>query len=350
MSIYAMAFVARKTVPVALALATIGMASGPVLANDTQAAVGIGGLVFERNDRIVMDSEDLFLSQDQVRVRYTYRNASSQPQTVTIAFPLPEVPVGGADWDPSEVVIPDWRELGMKTLVDGRPVALTRIDVARVRGRDVTARLRQLGWPVRFWEAEEFDARLSRLSPKERKAFLAEGLVAALGGGDDGLRPGWTVATSFVRSQTFQPGVPVTVEHSYVPSLGGSVGTMLDREWRKEAMAGPGGYLARYCVDGDFLAGYDRKRNLPDGQPNPALWPSEKWLSYILSTGANWRGPIGRFHLTVDKGSATSLVSLCMDGIRKTGPTRFEVTKTQFEPRRDIDVLIVDFIKQDVSP
>ena len=45
----------------------------------------------------------------------------------------------------------------------------------------------------------------------------------------------------------------------------------------------------------------------------------------------------------VDKGSTENLVSFCMNGVTKIGPTRFEVVKTDFEPTRDLDILIVKF-------
>lgn len=55
------------------------------------------------------------------------------------------------------------------------------------------------------------------------------------------------------------------------------------------------------------------------------------------------RGPIRDFRLVIDKGKAGSLVSFCMDGVRKISPTQFEVRKTNFEPRRDLPVLIAEF-------
>ena len=63
----------------------------------------------------------------------------------------------------------------------------------------------------------------------------------------------------------------------------------------------------------------------------------------MLSTGANWQGPIKHFRLVVDKGEPGHLVSFCMDGVKKISPTQFEVVKTNFEPARDLDVLIVRF-------
>ena len=67
----------------------------------------------------------------------------------------------------------------------------------------------------------------------------------------------------------------------------------------------------------------------------------ERRIAYVLTTGANWAGPIGDFHLTVDKGAPDSLVSFCADGVKKIGPTLFEVRHANFTPTRDLHVLIL---------
>ena len=36
-----------------------------------------------------------------------------------------------------------------------------------------------------------------------------------------------------------------------------------------------------------------------------------------------------------------------MNGVNKIGPTQFEVVKTDFEPSRDLDVLILSFHRYD---
>ena len=58
-------------------------------------------------------------------------------------------------------------------------------------------------------------------------------------------------------------------------------------------------------------------------------------------TGANWAGPIGDYRLTVDKGRPDALVSFCETGVKKIGPTTFEVRRQNFMPTRDIDIMIV---------
>ena len=61
----------------------------------------------------------------------------------------------------------------------------------------------------------------------------------------------------------------------------------------------------------------------------------------MCSPGAKWARPIGRFRLVVDKGEPGNLVSFCESGVRKIGPTRYEVVHRNWRPARDLHVLIV---------
>jgi Domain of unknown function (DUF4424) len=94
-----------------------------------------------------------------------------------------------------------------------------------------------------------------------------------------------------------------------------------------------------YCTDGAFTSAVQsiyRKANAP----NAKLGAFEEYLSYVITSGANWAGPIGTFRLVVDKGDST-LVSFCGDGVRKIGPTSFEMIAKDYTPKRDIDVLFI---------
>jgi hypothetical protein len=65
-------------------------------------------------------------------------------------------------------------------------------------------------------------------------------------------------------------------------------------------------------------------------------------VEYILTTGANWKGPIGDFHLTIDKERPDAVLSLCMSGLKKTGATTFEVRRTNFTPKEDIRFVVFE--------
>jgi len=97
-------------------------------------------------------------------------------------------------------------------------------------------------------------------------------------------------------------------------------------------------YANKYCVDSGFMSAV-RKRAATETDDGGHY--SERWLSYVLSTGANWLGPIGSFRLIVDKGSTDNLVSFCGEGVTKTGPTTFEMDLDGFVPERDLDVLFI---------
>ena len=100
-------------------------------------------------------------------------------------------------------------------------------------------------------------------------------------------------------------------------------------------------YRETYCTDGPFTSAAQslyRKANAH----NPKVRASEKYLSYVITSGANWAGPIGTFRLIVDKGDPQTLVSFCGDGIKKIGPTTFEMTAKNYTPRRDIDLLFIE--------
>jgi hypothetical protein len=99
------------------------------------------------------------------------------------------------------------------------------------------------------------------------------------------------------------------------------------------------GYRRKYCMDRDFIASAERVRRATKTQFGAPF--SEQRISYILSSGGNWSRPIGDFRLVVDKGDASSLVSFCGEGVRKIGPTLFEMRRTNFTPKSDLNVLIL---------
>lgn len=321
------------------ALAVLGLAA-PLHANDSEAAVGLGGIELVRNETVSMDSEDLYLSAKEVRVRYRYTNHAARPVELTIAFPLPVLRAADAA-SYGDQAIPDFSALDFHTEVDGRPVKLEMVRRAEIKGRDVTQRVTALGWRVDWIDGTGEEPDFVRvLSPAQRKTYLQEGLLTAVPDlGEGVVLPAWDVATLITRKQVFPAHASVTVTHRYKPMLGGSVGGGLEPGFRESDPE----HVRQYCVDQPFLATFDRKlatqrRTAPD-----TMAYSETWLSYILSSGRNWKGPIGDFRLVVDKGRADSLVSFCMDGAKKITPTQFEVHRINFEPEGDLDVLIIDW-------
>jgi hypothetical protein len=73
---------------------------------------------------------------------------------------------------------------------------------------------------------------------------------------------------------------------------------------------------------------------------NEVLWGSI--TDYILSTANTWKGPIGQFHLTLDKLDPNAVLTLCWKGaLKKTGPTTFEFSARNFAPAQDIHLAVL---------
>ena len=307
--------------------------AAPAAANDSTAENGAGGLVLTRSESIDMVSEDLFVSADRVRVRYVFRNRSPADVRVTVAFPLPDRDLSIEQH--SDVAFPS----DFATRVDGTPVAMRVERKALLKGRDVTASLSAVKIPV---SGEDIGKALDALPQAQGQRLERLGLAGideydAGKGMERHLYPLWTVKETWYWEQNFPAGRDLRVEHDYRPGTGGSVGTPLaDRDFRKSNEGRQ--MIAHYCADAAFLAGLDRMGKA--ASPEYPILPEQR-VSYILTTGANWRAPIGDFRLVVDKGAAENLVSFCGSFVRKISPTRFEMRRADWRPDKDLHVLIV---------
>lgn len=332
-----------KPLPALLAAACLALlAPSGARANDSMAEVAIGGLVLTESPDIALDREDLYLSQDEVRVDYRFTNTSSRDIEALVAFPLPDQDYGD-DSQPSYIYK---KELGFHTTVDGKPVAYDLVEQAIIDGRNVDREIAAFGLSA-SQDYDAFNAAVRRLSPGQQEKAKSLGLIRTndLTGADLAWLPGWKTRTLVTRTQLFPAGRTVAVKHRYKPLAGGSVGGALTPGARtKETLAE---YESAYCVDPPWLSAFDRAydkwRNPDNEYSNPY---EEIWLRYVLSSGANWKGPIKEFRLVVDKGKTTNLVSFCADGVRKIAPTQFEVRKTNFEPSDDLRILIVRWFKE----
>lgn len=314
-------------------------AAGPALANDSTAELGAGGLVYVTTEAIAMTSEDLFISMDEVRVRYTFENKSDRDVTTLVAFPMPDIK-GSLDFMEAVPVDDPVNFLGFRTTVDGKPVEAKVQQRVSALGIDQTEFLTGLGIPL----APQLDATraaLDKLPQDQWQGLIDRGIAIpdefdAGKGWEKHLAPNWMLSTAFYWEQVFPAGKTVIVEHSYRPSVGTTAGTSVAQpefgtsDWDKQ-------YKDRFCIEDSFIKGA-RKAAAGRAEDDYLM---EFRIEYILKTAANWAGAIDRFHVTIDKGKPGNLVSFCGTGVKKTGPTTFEMSAENFYPERDLDILIL---------
>jgi hypothetical protein len=329
---------AAATGALALALAAV---SPPAQANDSSAELTTGGLVLTKHPDIEMRSEDLFISAKQVRVRYRFANTGAKPVTILVAFPMPDITIEGED-DIISIPTQDPRNiLGFVTTVDGKPVVARVEQKAFAKGVDQTAYLTSLHIPLAPHLAASNKV-LDALPPEKRDQIIARGLGQIMEfdqgkGWERHLYATWTLKTTYFWRQTFPAGKEIVVEHRYKPSVGESAGT----GWGSTYYEAEPEYAARrthYCIDDDFIAPI--KASMRAAKADFPQF-TEQRIEYILTTGANWKAPIGDFRMVIDKGEPTNLVSFCGEGVKKISPTQFEVRHSNYTPTQEVSVVIL---------
>jgi hypothetical protein len=204
---------------------------------------------------------------------------------------------------------------------------------------DYTKLLQKLGIPLAPHLAATGQA-LDRL-PADKQAEVVKQKLAGIDEYDAGkgmekhLAPRWTLRTSYHWQQTFPANAETLIDHDYRPSVGQTVGTSVGGDFPSEQVDI---YKKKYCLDRDFIESAARVRRAAKADYPPF---TEERVEYILSTGANWSGPIRDFRLVVDKGAPDNLVSFCGEGLKKIAPTQFEMKKTNFTPKGNFAVLIL---------
>lgn len=331
----------NRSVSLLLAMLSAIVPIAQVLANDTMAELKTGGLSYLQSPDIAMEQEDLFISATEVRVDYVFHNTSDRDVEGVVAFPMPDI-TGGPDGD----MALDDREsdnfLGFSVTQDGKPISPTLQQRVTATGVDWTEALVAAKVPMMPF-SEKTIAALKDLPDATKALWLSRGLVYvdsydAGKGWQNDLTPLWTLRSVYWWNTRFPAGQRVKVSHRYKPSVGGTVAMTFIADGKPTDRAAE--YRQRYCTDADFLNTAMKLEKAAAAGSGSNY--TESWISYILTTGANWHGPIGRFTLTVDKGNQKNFISFCGKDVKKIGPTTFQMKAEEFSPERDLDILILN--------
>jgi hypothetical protein len=306
------------------------------LADDSSAMLSAGGIVFTDTTPVRMAAEDLSVGPRAVKIRFAFVNDTAKDVQTVVAFPLPDIdtaqfwgsPIGTLTADPRNFV-------GFKATVDGKAVPFAIEQRAIFKGKDVTAIVTAAGLPVNVVAAEGY-RKLDALTPAEHKKLMDAGIVE--GDGVNEFVPQWQVRTRFYWTQKFPARKTVVIEHSYQPVTGQSFFSPADMK-RTDKYDG-----IDYCFDESvWAAAKSLSRGARANRPDDNGYVTAYQTGYILMTAKNWKGPIGRFHLTLDKLKPGNVLSLCWDGaLKKTGAATFEFTRKNFTPTRDIRLLVLE--------
>ncbi|MGN6937340.1 DUF4424 family protein [Neisseria sp. P0012.S006] len=307
------------------ALILLLLLTGAAHANDSMGTVSTSGIKYLKNPHIDMQSEDLHISEKQIRVHYKFKNTTAKDITETVLFPLPIVPAATvSDFADTKGLVDSFR-----IYADGKPVrpqAHVRAYFERRNGSlvDVTADLKKCGLSdqelMHPWTKKQDGEKIGSKIGACRSAKVQSMLPKQT----DEL-PDWSSQIIYSWKQTFKANSVTEIKHQYTPLVGGS---FLPSLKAKDSKA----FIDEYCMDENFLKNF---KNVKGGSK------VYHHLGYVLTTGANWAKPIGKFTLTIDR-EPNTVLSLCWDkSLRKVGQNRFQAVKENFLPKKDLDIIFV---------
>lgn len=297
-----------KIVVAGLLTASI-FASQQSFANDSSIGDDNGTITFISQPNISMDKEALFISEEKITVDYVFTNSSQKDLVVPIAFPMPPMYFGSSDH--GEIT-------DFKLWVDGKPIKTERKLVILLDDKtDVSKKVTEAGWSEQELIDYIGDGFVENAPPKGNKPLPKAWF-------DKSGAPLFTLNEYFIWQQKFPAGKPVSIKHSYSPSISTGVPQPLSYLVADYAQA--------TCLDKSTQAEM-KKREREYGL-------SWAYVSYILMTANNWQGAIKDFKLTVKKKNAKDLVSFCFEGdLKKVDPLTFEFHQQNFKPTNDLNLL-----------
>lgn len=302
-----------------------------VAANDSSATLGAGGIELTATNDIALLREDLRISAETITVRYEFKNVADHDVTTTVAFPLPEIDLAELSEVPVDPQTDDPRNFVDFTVsVDGQAIAPQLDARALLKDSDITDLLLAKKLKLLFFDKDFYPALLG-LPAVERQELTARGI--AVYDEYDNVYPQWRVRGAFHWQQTFPAGKTVVIEHRYKPVVGQFFVSRYSLE---------GDELAAWCVDDGTRRAIEKRikdRSTTADQEGLLI---ARAVDYILTTANNWRGPIAKFTLTIDKSDTKRLLTLCLDGLHKTAPTTFVFERTDFVPDSDLKLLFLE--------
>jgi len=340
---------------VIIVIALIGSYSS-VHADDSIARVGVGGITFLKSTDIRMVKESLKISPSNVYVKYHFLNESNKDILTTVAFPLPAYEFDSNTSESYESKIP---LMSFSIMIDGNEVETTKtrrallikhivekegkhIIVKEIIDRDITKELKAAGLSdAQIFESfgdSDYDQKAGIVRNRLNKKQIVK--LKKIGALDSDNFPSWEVAATVHWKQLFPAKKEIEVEHTYTPFVGGSYTYINNGQPSFEYL----GNSDEVCLTKETRKEINQKAQKLIGTSKSdieGVQISLDEVEFILSTGRNWKGPIGEFTLSIEKNFPDQIVSTCFPGKPKiVNQTTIEYSQTNYITQ---DKLVVYF-------
>lgn len=300
------------------------LAVAPARAGDKQREGPTGGLIFLNHPALVVDRLDLTISPDEIKAAYSVRNSSPKPLTLVVTFPLPDIDAGAGNVHSMALAAPQSSNfVAASILADGVSVPLEIEQRALIAGLDAKPLLVATLLPIEPYvpRTVEFIARL----PNAAKRMLVENGILRDEG--DHSVPNWNLKSTAHWKQAFAPMRTTDISLSYRPLAASA-------KFSPELFAN---LKTSHCVE--LAKEIELTRRVSANRGDVRF----RWLTYQLTSGSGLlTHPIGRYRLKVVVPSFDTLLLTCRKGLRRLGPTVYELIDDKFYPDDDLQLLFID--------
>jgi hypothetical protein len=324
--------------------------SSSVFSNDGFGELGVGGIILDKSQDIVMKSEVLDISYSEISVAYEFENETNKSVSTKISFPLPSY---GAMPAPSGV-LHRGQPSGFEVLVNGEKLPYKTVVRAFKNKRDITEILLSAGltyadivaMPFRVDNPKEdfltHGINKNILSDKQIKILDENALLdtyssvsSSENSGVDIKLPNWDIEVVYVWEYTFKPKSITKVSHKYIPFISSGA-------WSEYSPVSASEFIENYCADEKVINKLNKNYNAGIGL-SAYNGISGTQLEYILKTANSWKGKIKEFTLRLHKGNKSEFIALCFPGeFKKINDLTLEVKLFDFSPTQDLKVMFMN--------
>lgn len=339
-------------------------------ANDSAASIGAGGIQFEKTKGLVMEKENLFISKDLVKVAYVFKNITDKDIMIEVFFPLPvQSDVSAQDsWDKEILadMVSSTKRINpehdtsqylerapfnnFSLMVNGQKRPFKTQTRALQKGEDITSLFKKNNLPISpvlatcAYAMDEHDDKAcgKRLKRYKELALLSPNNKVL-----------WEKQVHYHWTQTFPKGQKTHIEHSYRPARGSfflqpdpekSLGENLVEQIISRAR-----HMQESCAWSSIKNVHFPAWLANEFQHMPKSKKSADGhmimfyeVDYILTTGANWDGPIRDFTLTIEYPKGGAVASCAVFDFAppiNTGKNTLQFHAKNFTPTRELKVL-----------
>lgn len=338
-------------------------------ANDTAGTTSAGGITFTKSPEISMEQEELQIGPDKVTVKYHFKNNTAQNVVRNVYFPLPAYQYKGANTTWDEEVNPQIKKsnwvpfINFSVKVNGVNQPFSTIIRAVLNGQDITSHLNRAQLPLNpgivNGDYPMMDVDMTELAKIQQKA-------KRLGFYDDKLKARWQKQVMYCWKQNFPAHSTIVIEHQYRPAAGIFFSAPIAGQTTATRISEDLTAMKRiFKINPEKLEHLlafkqwlenriEQTIKILTQNPRAENVYAYFWnVDYILTTGANWSGPIRQFKLRIDYPADGAVMYNPFYGKQpktiKTQPGTIEIQIQNFKPAQDLRIIfgLATFPKQE---